>query len=419
MRCCAPSPGIARRFWRARIRWTTIRPAWLAQRWRSTYGESVARAIALAHRSEPTLDLSVKSDPAGLGGEAGRNCACRPARCGSTAMFPLRSSKATRTGGWWVQDAAAALPAKLLRPAPRHADRRSLRRAGRKSGGIRRGGRGTSLQSIARRSGSNCSPPISPACAFTPRSWSPTRFSSTRRRSMRCSWTRRAARPAQSAAIPTSRGSSGWATLPRSSSCKPTCSIRRSSWRGRAARSSIASARSSPRRAKPRSPHCCAAIPTCGALAVAPEEIGGLAECVTPAGDLRTLPCHLWGDDPRRSGLDGFFAARLLRAEQDSAGSGEAQPINAGRKTAPFHARAANRRWPARRMSIDCHCSIGDLWASATGSVSPVPGQRCPKTIESPCSARAALDERARTMATPTNEIALNIDIPSIRRSFR
>src|ERR1700689_385030 len=38
-------------------------PAWLAQRWRSTYGESVARAIASAHRSEPTPDLSVKNDP--------------------------------------------------------------------------------------------------------------------------------------------------------------------------------------------------------------------------------------------------------------------------------------------------------------------------------------------------------------------
>jgi 16S rRNA (cytosine967-C5)-methyltransferase len=48
-------------------------------------------------------------------------------------------------------------------------------------------------------------------------------------------------------------------------------------------------------------------------LAVAPEEIGGLAECLTPAGDLRTLPCHLWGENPRRSGLDGFFAARLVK----------------------------------------------------------------------------------------------------------
>jgi len=48
---------------------------------------------------------------------------------------------------------------------------------------------------------------------------------------------------------------------------------------------------------------------------IAAEEIGGLAECVTPQGDLRTLPCHFWGENPRRSGLDGFFAARLLKVE--------------------------------------------------------------------------------------------------------
>jgi len=49
-------------------------------------------------------------------------------------------------------------------------------------------------------------------------------------------------------------------------------------------------------------------------LPVAPQEVGGIAECLTPSGDLRTLPCHLWGDNPRRLGLDGFFAARLQRA---------------------------------------------------------------------------------------------------------
>jgi 16S rRNA (cytosine967-C5)-methyltransferase len=38
-------------------------------------------------------------------------------------------------------------------------------------------------------------------------------------------------------------------------------------------------------------------------------EIGGLAECLTPDGDLRTLPCHLGAVD----GIDGFYAARLVR----------------------------------------------------------------------------------------------------------
>jgi 16S rRNA (cytosine967-C5)-methyltransferase len=38
-----------------------------------------------------------------------------------------------------------------------------------------------------------------------------------------------------------------------------------------------------------------------------------LEEFVTPLGDLRTLPCHWPDPDPRMSGLDGFFAARLER----------------------------------------------------------------------------------------------------------
>jgi 16S rRNA (cytosine967-C5)-methyltransferase len=43
------------------------------------------------------------------------------------------------------------------------------------------------------------------------------------------------------------------------------------------------------------------------------EEIFGLAECLTPAGDLRTLPTHLPDPKPRLSGLAAFFAARLVR----------------------------------------------------------------------------------------------------------
>jgi 16S rRNA (cytosine967-C5)-methyltransferase len=42
-------------------------------------------------------------------------------------------------------------------------------------------------------------------------------------------------------------------------------------------------------------------------------EIDGIAEQLTPAGDLRTLPCGLPDPEPRMAGLDGFFAARLER----------------------------------------------------------------------------------------------------------
>jgi 16S rRNA (cytosine967-C5)-methyltransferase len=43
-------------------------------------------------------------------------------------------------------------------------------------------------------------------------------------------------------------------------------------------------------------------------------EVAGLSEILTAEGDLRTLPCHLPHEDPRLSGLDGFYAARLVKS---------------------------------------------------------------------------------------------------------
>jgi len=44
-------------------------------------------------------------------------------------------------------------------------------------------------------------------------------------------------------------------------------------------------------------------------LPVAPEEVFGHGEWISPQGDLRTLPCHL----PGQGGMDGFYAAKLRR----------------------------------------------------------------------------------------------------------
>jgi 16S rRNA (cytosine967-C5)-methyltransferase len=46
---------------------------------------------------------------------------------------------------------------------------------------------------------------------------------------------------------------------------------------------------------------------------VTAEEVGGQADFLTPDGDLRTLPLHLPDPDPRWGGLDGFYAARLVK----------------------------------------------------------------------------------------------------------
>jgi 16S rRNA (cytosine967-C5)-methyltransferase len=42
-------------------------------------------------------------------------------------------------------------------------------------------------------------------------------------------------------------------------------------------------------------------------------EFPALVEFITPRGDLRTLPCDWPDPDPRMRGLDGFFAARFER----------------------------------------------------------------------------------------------------------
>jgi len=48
-------------------------------------------------------------------------------------------------------------------------------------------------------------------------------------------------------------------------------------------------------------------------VAITPQEIGGIPELLNERGELRTLPSHLPAAESRLAGLDGFFAARLLR----------------------------------------------------------------------------------------------------------
>jgi 16S rRNA (cytosine967-C5)-methyltransferase len=47
---------------------------------------------------------------------------------------------------------------------------------------------------------------------------------------------------------------------------------------------------------------------------IEPGEVAGLREIITVEGDLRTLPCHLPSEEPRLGGLDGFYAARLVKS---------------------------------------------------------------------------------------------------------
>ncbi len=91
-------------------------PRWLRRSWESAYGEVAARAIAEAHLSEPPLDLTVKT-PAEAETWAERlEASVLPN--GSLRLPPGRGEIAKLPGfdegAWWVQDAAASLPVRLL-----------------------------------------------------------------------------------------------------------------------------------------------------------------------------------------------------------------------------------------------------------------------------------------------------------------
>jgi 16S rRNA (cytosine967-C5)-methyltransferase len=88
-------------------------PPWMLARWIAAYGETTAREMARAIGNEPSLDITVKTDAlqwaSRLHGETLPTGTVRTLLQGSVTMLPGFSE-----GQWWVQDAAAALPARLF-----------------------------------------------------------------------------------------------------------------------------------------------------------------------------------------------------------------------------------------------------------------------------------------------------------------
>ena len=88
-------------------------PVWLWESWTAAYGEAATRAIAAAHLIEAPLDLTTRADAdfwAGqLEAEKLPTGTLRRTGGGHIAELPGFAE-----GAWWVQDAAATLPARLL-----------------------------------------------------------------------------------------------------------------------------------------------------------------------------------------------------------------------------------------------------------------------------------------------------------------
>jgi len=88
-------------------------PQWLWQSWADAYGEEATRGIASAHLIEAPLDLTVRSNVEFWAGQLEAEVlptgTLRRSGSGHIAELPGFAE-----GAWWVQDAAATLPVRLM-----------------------------------------------------------------------------------------------------------------------------------------------------------------------------------------------------------------------------------------------------------------------------------------------------------------
>ena len=289
-------------------------PPWLLSRWIGHYGEATARAMATALSHEPSLDLTVKSDAsqwaARLHGEVLPTETVRTLLHGSVTMLPGFSE-----GQWWVQDAAAALPARLLgdvsgkniadlcaAPGGKTAQ---LAHAGARVTAVDRSpARMTRLRDNLARLSLEAQTAVADAVEWQAPAESfdgilvdaPCTSTGTIRRHPDVAWLRQEADIAPLAALQ-KRLLQKAVTLLKSGGTLVYCTCSLEPEEGEAAIAALLATEAGLRRAP-----------------ITPAEVAGLAEIVTPDGDLRTLPCHLPHADPRLAGLDGFYAARLVKA---------------------------------------------------------------------------------------------------------
>jgi 16S rRNA (cytosine967-C5)-methyltransferase len=288
---------------------------WLLQRWIAHYGEAVARDIATAIGHEPSLDITVKSDTAQwatrLHGETLPTGSVRTLLQGSVTMLPGFSE-----GQWWVQDAAAALPARLfgdvagktiadLCAAPGGKTAQLAQAGARVTAVDRSSNRMARLRDNLVRLTLEAETVVADAAEWPGGTNSgsfdgilidaPCTSTGTIRRHPDIGWLRQEADIAPLVALQ-QRLLQRAVTLLRPGGTLVYCTCSLEPEEGEQAVSAFLAAEPSMRRAP-----------------IDAGEVAGLTEILTAEGDLRTLPCHLPRDEPRLGGLDGFYAARLVK----------------------------------------------------------------------------------------------------------
>ncbi|MFI5018709.1 MAG: RsmB/NOP family class I SAM-dependent RNA methyltransferase [Dongiales bacterium] len=282
-------------------------PLWLAASWTAAYGETTARAIAAAHLVEAPLDLSVKADALAWAERL-------KAEILPTGSLRLHESSGAiealpgfADGGWWVQDAAAALPAKLL-------------------------GTPNGVIDLCAAPGGKTAELAAAGIAVTAVDRSPQRL---RRLKANLDRLGLAAEIVEADAARWRPETLAEAVL-LDAPCSATGTIRRhpdlpwlknpedlpklTGLQDRLLKNAVAMTRPGGvivyavcSLQPEEGPARIAGLLSRGApvtrMPIELQEVGGLAELLTPAGELRSLPCHL----AERGGMDGFYACRLRR----------------------------------------------------------------------------------------------------------
>jgi len=290
-------------------------PPWLMARWIAHYGETVARDVAAAIGQEPSLDITVKSDPAQwaarLHGETLPTGTVRTLLQGSVTMLPGFSE-----GQWWVQDAAAALPVRLFGDVAGKTIVDLCAAPGGKTAQLAHAGahviavdrspaRVARLRDNLARLALNAEMVVAEGSDWLEQNRhrnldgilvdAPCTSTGTIRRHPDIGWLRQESDIAPLVTVQKRLLQAALAALKVGGTlvyC--TCSLEPEE--GEEAISQLLASASGIRR-----------------VPIEASEVAGLTEILNPDGDLRTLPCHLPHRDPRLGGLDGFYAARLMR----------------------------------------------------------------------------------------------------------
>jgi 16S rRNA (cytosine967-C5)-methyltransferase len=288
-------------------------PDWLLARWIAHYGEPTARAIAAADGCEPALDLTVKSDPEGwaerLNGRVLPTGTVRTIAHGPVSALPGFSE-----GAWWVQDAAAALPARLFGDVAGRRIADLCAAPGGKTAQLAAAGavvtavdRAPARLNRIRENLARLSLGAELVCADVA-TWAPDRqfdavlldapcsSTGTIRRHPDVPWLKSAADIASLSALQGRLIERAFALTRRGGTlvyC--TCSLEPEE------NEHIVAALLHREQSLQRAP-------------VGAGDVFGRAEFINPDGDLRTLPCHFPDAESRLAGLDGFYAARLKKS---------------------------------------------------------------------------------------------------------